>query len=83
MTTIKKIRNRFGNYICRGCINEVYHTELSPKECEYQMYPDLCPRCKAMKNIVCGTTFRGKIKLAFRIHDVTLPERQTVKKTII
>ena len=66
MTTITKIRNEYGNYVCRGCINEEYHVHLSPKECEYEMYPGLCPRCKQMKNIVCGLRINGKIKLIMR-----------------
>lgn len=63
MTTMEKIRNRFGNNICRKCINEVYQTDLSHRDCEYEMYPSTCPRCKKVKNIVCGLSLRGKLKL--------------------
>ena len=73
MTTVKKIRNRFGNYICRGCINEVYHANLFPRECEYEMYPDMCPRCKQMKNIVCGTSVKGTLKLLIKSDSGKMP----------
>ena len=44
MMTVKPIRRRYGENICRACINESYRAHLEPKDCLYS-YTYTCPRC--------------------------------------
>ena len=66
MLNFKPIYDRYGNGICRKCINKVYHANLEPEDCHYFIYPHRCPRCGNMRNIVVGFRLRGRAKMLFR-----------------
>lgn len=65
LLSIKRIKARFGDCICRGCINETYRVHLKRKDCRYG-YAFRCPRCREEKNIVTGFSAGGKLKTLFR-----------------
>ncbi len=77
MITTKKIEKRFGGYICRRCINEVYKVDLTRHDCIYKSF-DVCPRCGVEHNIVhdfrsSGVRIMKKAKVGFRARYVVLP----------
>ena len=77
MITTKKIEKRFGGYICRRCINEVYKVNLTRHDCIYKSF-DICPRCGMEQNIVhdfrsSGVRIMKKAKVGFRARYVVLP----------
>jgi len=37
---------------CRSCLNRKYGLKLQPKDCIYEHYPYVCPKCGEVKNIV-------------------------------
>ena len=65
MMTVKPIRRRYGENICRACINESYRAHLEPKDCLYS-YTYTCPRCGRTHHLVSGFTASGKLKMLFR-----------------
>lgn len=77
MITTKKIEKRFGGYICRRCINEVYKVNLTRHDCVYKSF-DVCPRCGVEHNIVhdfrsSGRRIMKKAKGGFKARYVVLP----------
>ena len=65
MQTVEPIRRRYGEVICRACINEEYGAKLEPKDCLYG-YTYTCPRCGKNRHLVSGFTMSGKLKMLFR-----------------
>ncbi|MBR0408703.1 MAG: hypothetical protein IJI53_11745 [Clostridia bacterium] len=65
MINTRRIKNRFGDNICRRCINKRYHASLTPKDCRYG-YHYICPSCKQPQNIVVNFTFSGHLKMLFK-----------------
>lgn len=43
--TTSRIKNKYGDNICRRCINRQYMVNLTPRDCRYG-YQYVCPRCK-------------------------------------
>ena len=67
MGNISTIYQRFHGDICRRCINETYRVNLTPNDCFYGApFPQLCPNCNTMQNLVSALRLTGKIKLLFR-----------------
>ena len=67
MISLKKIRKRFGSYICRQCINKAYGIHILHQDCDYELiYPKQCPSCGELKNIVTGLTLKGYLKSLFK-----------------
>ena len=65
MLTVEPIRRRYGETICRTCINRQYRASLQPKDCLYG-YTYTCPRCGRIQHLVNGFTLSGKLKMLFR-----------------
>lgn len=65
MFTTRRIKNKFGDNICRRCINRQYRVNLTHKDCRYG-YQYICPRCKSPRNIVVAFTLSGHLKMLFR-----------------
>lgn len=65
MVNIARIREDYGDNICRRCINRKYHSKLQPNDCQYG-YTYVCPVCKKMHNIVVGFSLTGRGKLLFK-----------------
>ncbi len=65
MLSAKPIHDRYGDYICRRCINREYRVKLVPEDCHYG-YDYECPCCHVMRHIVTGFTLRGRVKMIFR-----------------
>ena len=66
MATMQSIKERFGGYICRHCINEVYGMQLRPADCLYDLYPRECARCGKMHNIVRKVRLGKRILLSIK-----------------
>ena len=63
MLTNEKIIKQFGRNICRRCINKSYNISLLNTDCYYNFpYPQKCPCCNEMKNIVTGFRLSGYLK---------------------
>ncbi len=65
MLSAKRINRRFGEYICRRCVNKKYHVHLTPENCKYGYYYR-CPICGEDHNMVVGFKGIGKLKMFFR-----------------
>ncbi len=65
MLQAQRIKSRFGDNICRSCINETYHVHLAQGDCRYG-YMYSCPCCGKRKNIVVDFTAGGKFKTLLR-----------------
>ena len=65
MLTTRRIKNKFGDNICRRCINRKYKVNLEPVDCRYG-YHYMCPCCKKVHNIVVGFSRSGRVKMLFR-----------------
>ena len=65
MLSTKRIARRYGDNICRRCINRVYHARLKNQDCVYGYYYN-CPRCKQPHHIVIGFTASGKLKMLLK-----------------
>ena len=65
MLSMKRVRKKYGDYICRACLNEAYHVRLKRENCKYG-YMYRCPRCGENKNIVVHLTPGGRLKTLFR-----------------
>ena len=65
MLNPKPIHDRFGDYICRRCINKEYRVKLVPPDCQYG-YDYICPRCHEKHHIVTGFTLSGRLKMLLK-----------------
>ena len=65
MLDAKPIHDRYGDYICRRCINREYHVKLVPSDCKYG-YDHVCPCCLMKRHIVTGFNLSGRIKMLFK-----------------
>lgn len=65
MLSIAKIKDKYGDNICRRCINRKYRANLQPRDCQYG-YTYVCPVCHKMHNIVVGFNMSGHGKLLFK-----------------
>ena len=63
--TTKRIRRRFGDNICRRCINSTYHVRLNPSDCLYR-YSSECRCCGGMHHIVAGFRLSGRLKMLLK-----------------
>ena len=64
VVTENTIRVKFGGNICRRCINEEFGANLQQADCEYKIpFPQICPRCRNVANIVTGFRMTGRLKL--------------------
>ncbi len=52
--------------LCRKCLNEKYGSNLLPEDCQYFAFPELCPRCNKVNNIVVGIHPLKRWKLRFK-----------------
>ena len=62
MATLKSIRRRFGDNICRHCINDIYGTAIPRSDCVYGYKAD-CPHCGEYQNIVVKLRLSARLKL--------------------
>ena len=65
MLNLKPVAKQYGDYICRRCINKVYHVKLEPQDCAYGYFYE-CPRCQKERHIVVGLRFKGHLKMLFK-----------------
>ncbi len=65
MFVIRRIHRRYGDNICRRCINRLYRVRLEPPDCQYG-YIYKCPVCKEPHHIVVSLTPSGRLKTLFR-----------------
>ena len=65
MLSAKRIHKKYGDNLCRKCINELYRTHLTRENCVYG-YIYNCPHCGEMKNIVIGFKGGGKLKMLLK-----------------
>ena len=65
MVSAQRIRDAYGDNICRRCINRKFHTNLRPNDCQYG-YTYTCPVCKKVHNIVVGFSLSGHGKMLFK-----------------
>ena len=64
MINVKKIRNNYGDYLCRRSINSAYHVHLKQTECVYGPIIT-CPICNERHHSVVGFKKIGKLKMLF------------------
>ena len=62
MLGTKRIIDRFGDNICRHCINRKYRVHLHRNECKYGHVLQ-CPCCHESHHIVTGFKFTGQLKM--------------------
>jgi len=60
---LKAIQKKYGQNICRRCINRLTGAALERKNCIYASYPGTCPVCGVPQNIVTGFRLSGKLML--------------------
>ena len=65
MRNLKPVRDRFGDYICRRCLNRRYNVNLQPKDCR-EFYSGICPRCKEYHRLIVSLTATGKLKMLLK-----------------
>ncbi len=65
MFNAKPIHDRFGDYICRRCVNRECNVNLTPPDCQYGYYYT-CPCCGEKHHIVTGFTPQGLLKMLFK-----------------
>ena len=65
MLSANAIRKKYGDYICRRCINKKYHVQLEPKDCVYG-YLYKCRCCGQERNIVVGFTPSGHARMLLK-----------------
>ena len=65
MLSANPIKRRFGDFICRSCINRYYHVKLEQTDCRYG-YQYNCPCCHTPKNIVVGFSLSGMLKMLIK-----------------
>lgn len=65
MLNAEPIRRRYGDYICRRCINREYRAHLKQSDCLYH-YVAVCQLCHRTHHIVVDFTFGGKLKMLLR-----------------
>ncbi len=72
MAVTRFIQKEYRRDICRRCINRLYGARLNPSDCRYGIpYPQTCPCCGKVHNIVTDLRFSGKLKLLARRADKT------------
>lgn len=48
----RELKDNVLSVMCRRCINEEYGLELMQEDCYYLPFPDICPHCGQVRNIV-------------------------------
>ena len=66
MLNTKTIRMKYGDDICRRCINKEYQVRLIPEDCQYFLYARKCPCCGNVRHIVVGFRISGLRKMLLR-----------------
>ena len=66
MADIGTIKARYGDFICRRCINREFGAHLKTKDCMYAMYPSTCVCCGETRNIVIGLRLCRSLKLLLK-----------------
>ena len=65
MLSTSRIKRKFGDNICRRCINRRYKVHLTPKDCRYGYYY-ACRSCHELHHIVTDFTLSGHLKMLFK-----------------
>jgi len=65
MISLEPVRKRFGDYICRRCLNEKYNVNLESRDCKYGYYA-VCPVCHQERHIVAALNTSGKMKMLLK-----------------
>ena len=68
----EKIKKRYGDYLCRRCINRLYSLNLDTEDCLYGFYYK-CRECKQDRHIVVGFTAKGKWKTLLKQKEFVPP----------
>lgn len=62
MLTAHRIRKRYGDYLCRRCLNREYRVHMQPCDCRYKTMRT-CAICHSSNHLVVGFTARGLLKM--------------------
>ena len=65
MINAEPIKKKYGDYLCRRCINKRYDADLKREDCRYG-YAQKCRWCGEMRNPVIGFTASGKLKMLLK-----------------
>ncbi len=50
MLSARPVRKKYGDYLCRRCLNRQYRVRLSPRDVRYR-HTRVCPLCLSLIHI--------------------------------
>ena len=65
MLDLEPVKQKYGDYICRRCLNKEYNVNIQPKDCDRYYYGH-CRCCKEDRRLVVSLTPIGKIKMLLK-----------------
>ena len=65
MLDLEPVKRKYGDYICRRCLNKEYNVNIQPKDCDRYYYGH-CRCCKEDRRLVVSLTPIGKIKMLLK-----------------
>jgi hypothetical protein len=65
MLNLEPVKEKYGEYLCRQCLNKEYHVNLEPKDCSRFFY-GYCRCCKQDRRLITTLRPTGKIKMLLK-----------------
>ena len=62
MFSARPVRKKYGDYLCRHCMNRQYRVRLNPRDVRYR-HARVCPLCHSSDHLVVGFKFTGLLKM--------------------
>lgn len=62
MFSARPVRKKYGDYLCRQCMNRQYRVRLTPRDVRYR-HTRVCPLCHASNHLVVGFKPTGLLKM--------------------
>lgn len=65
MISTSGVRKKYGDYLCRHCLNRQYGVRLTPRDVRYR-HMRVCPVCHSTDHLVVAFRITGKLKMLFK-----------------
>ena len=65
MFSARPVRKKYGDYLCRQCMNRQYRVRLTPRDVRYR-HTRVCPLCHASNHLVVGFKPTGLLKMIIK-----------------
>ncbi|MBR2761036.1 MAG: hypothetical protein IKE16_00935 [Solobacterium sp.] len=62
MLSLEPVKEKYGDYLCRQCLNKEYNVNLVPRDCNHFFF-GVCRCCNENRRLITSLTATGKLKM--------------------